>query len=192
RPFADYLFEGVAIMDPGTVQSMFNERNILRNLTYNMHNSVRLYDDKLFRTDFRYKDVPSGNKIEWVVETDIAGYDFSIVVYATISLAAALLIYLIETLVMLTNRHLQPLISYTQEIDTRLSVVAISGTKVNECNNCGGGGGEPQHYLSPTTAVDTGDQKLDFVKHHVDAGSSHSEPPKVDGLHGNSSADTDL
>ncbi|KAJ1915511.1 hypothetical protein H4219_004293 [Mycoemilia scoparia] len=126
-PFADPMFTKYsATLDPQTVNGLLSEENILRNLTYNMHNAFRLLNDKLFRTQGKLSKVNDG-EIEWAVRTDMHGYDLSIMAYATLLLAVTLVVYLFELLVMVFSKRLMPLISYTQEIDTRLSVVAVSG-----------------------------------------------------------------
>ncbi|KAJ1918337.1 hypothetical protein H4219_002662 [Mycoemilia scoparia] len=136
-PFADPMFTKYsATLDPQTVNSLLSEENILRNLTYNMHNAFRLLNDKLFRTQGYISKVANsdsddddddGAEIEWAVKTNMRGYDLSIMAYATVLLAITFIVYLLELITMIFSKRLMPLISYTQEIDTRLSVVALSG-----------------------------------------------------------------
>ncbi|KAJ1918345.1 hypothetical protein H4219_002670 [Mycoemilia scoparia] len=124
-PFADVIFtQTSSTLDPTTVNSLLNEENILRNLTHNIHNSFRLMNDKLFRTQKIHTEI-DGGFVQWEVKSNMKGYDLSIIIYATFLLVITFMIFFKEFLYMFKKRYV-PLVTYAQDIDTRLSILALS------------------------------------------------------------------
>ncbi|KAJ1910181.1 hypothetical protein H4219_006266, partial [Mycoemilia scoparia] len=125
-PFADPLSSqapsDTTTLDPGTLNSLLSEENILRNLTYNIHNSFRLLNDKLFRTKGYQSDV--NGWVEWRIDSNKSGYDFFVFLIPTMFLGITVFLYICDLVTMYKGR-LMPL-SYAIDVDTRLSVMALA------------------------------------------------------------------
>ncbi|KAJ1918344.1 hypothetical protein H4219_002669 [Mycoemilia scoparia] len=124
-PFADVTFNRASTtLDQSVLNSLLNEENILRNLTYNIHNSFRLMNDMLFRT-YGYKSSASG-QVTWAVKTNLLGYDHYVLILAALFMGMTVICYGYEFRYMLKKETL-PYIGYTQDVDTRVSALALSG-----------------------------------------------------------------
>ncbi|KAJ1911088.1 hypothetical protein H4219_006046 [Mycoemilia scoparia] len=133
NPFADIIFtQGSSNITLGedTLHSLLSEENILRNLTYGIQNSFRLLNTRLFRSlqaNLLQSNLGLGSGfIEWGVESNLRGYDSWIIIYASIFLSIILLLNILDFALMDDENYMLP-VSYTQDINTRLSVLALSG-----------------------------------------------------------------